>query len=99
MLNALYVTSMQARSGKAVVALGLMELLTRQVERVAIFRPVVASKPTPDPLIELLRQRYRLELDYEDAYAFTYADAARVERDGGTPRLIAQIADHVLPPP
>ena len=94
MRNALYVTSMQARSGKAVVALGLMELLTRQVERVAVFRPVIASNPAPDPLIELLRQRYRLELDYEDSYAFTYADAARVERDGGTPRLIAQIADH-----
>jgi phosphate acetyltransferase len=94
MPDALYVTSMQARSGKAVVALGLMELLARQVERVAIFRPVIASVPTPDPLIELLRQRYRLDIDYEDAYAFTYGDAARVERDGGTPRLIAQIADH-----
>ena len=62
MRNALYVTSMQARSGKAVVALGLMELLTRQVERVAIFRPVIASGPTPDPLIELLRERYRLDI-------------------------------------
>ena len=94
MRNALYVTSMQARSGKAVVALGLMELLTRQVERVAIFRPVIASGSVPDPLIELLRERYELGMAYEDAYAFTYADAARVERDSGTPRLIAQIADH-----
>jgi phosphate acetyltransferase len=94
MRSALYVTSMQARSGKAVVALGLMELLTRQVERVAIFRPVIASGQTPDPLIELLRERYRLGMDYEDAYGFTYADAANVERDGGTPRLITQIADH-----
>jgi phosphate acetyltransferase len=94
MPDALYVTSMQARSGKAVVALGLMELLTRQVERVAVFRPVIASGPTPDPLIDLLRERYRLDLDYEDAYAFTYSDAARVESSGGTQRLIAQIADH-----
>ncbi|HTC71126.1 MAG TPA: phosphate acetyltransferase, partial [Acidothermaceae bacterium] len=94
MPDALYVTSMQARSGKAVVALGLMELLTRQVERVAVFRPVIASGPTPDPLIDLLRERYRLDLDYEDAYAFTYGDAARVESSGGTQRLIAQIADH-----
>ena len=93
MLNALYVTSMQARSGKAVVALGLMELLTRQVDRVAIFRPVIASGPTPDPLIELLRERYQLDMGYEDAYAFTYGDAAHVESSGGTPRLIAQIAD------
>jgi phosphate acetyltransferase len=94
MPDALYVTSMQARSGKAVVALGLMELLTRQVERVAVFRPVIAPGATHDPLIELLRERYLLDIDYDDAYAFTYSDAARVESVGGTSRLIAQIADH-----
>jgi phosphate acetyltransferase len=94
MPDALYVTSMQARSGKAVVALGLMELLTRQVDRVAVFRPVIAAGAKPDPLIELLRERYLLDIAYEDAYGFTYGDAARVESDGGTSRLIAQIADH-----
>jgi phosphate acetyltransferase len=95
MPEALYVTSMQARSGKAIVALGLMELLTRQIERVAIFRPVIAAGPKPDPLIELLRERYSLDLDYEDAYAFTYGDAARVENSSGRSRLIGQIADHL----
>jgi phosphate acetyltransferase len=94
MPDALYVTSTQARSGKAVVALGLMELLTRQVDRVAVFRPVIAAGVTRDPLIELLRERYLLDIDYDDAYAFTYNDAARVEGQGGTSRLIAQIADH-----
>jgi phosphate acetyltransferase len=93
MSDALYVTSMQARSGKAVVALGLMEMLVRQVDRVAVFRPVIADKPAPDPLIELLRERYLLDIAYEDAYAFTYSDAARVEHDGGTSRLIAQVVD------
>ncbi len=95
MRDALYVTSTQARSGKAVVALGLMELLTRQVDRVAVFRPVIAPGAARDPLIELLRERYLLDIDYDDAYAFTYSDAARVENAGGTSRLIAQIADHV----
>jgi phosphate acetyltransferase len=71
MSDALYVTSMQARSGKAVVALGLMEMLVRQVDRVAIFRPVIADNSAPDPLIELLRERYLLDIAYEDAYAFT----------------------------
>jgi phosphate acetyltransferase len=94
MPDALYVTSMQARSGKAVVALGLMELLTRQVDRVAVFRPVIAPGATHDPLIELLRERYLLDIDYNDAYAFTYSDAARVRSAGGNSRLIAQIAEH-----
>jgi phosphate acetyltransferase len=93
MSHALYVTSMQARSGKAVVALGLMEMLVRQVDRVAVFRPVIADNSAPDPLIELLRERYLLDTAYEDAYAFTYSDAARVEHEGGTSRLIAQVVD------
>jgi phosphate acetyltransferase len=93
MSDALYVTSMQARSGKAVVALGLMEMLVGQVDRVAVFRPVIADNAERDPLIELLRERYELDIAYEDAYAFTYSEAARVENDGGTSRLIAQVLD------
>ncbi|HEY5199534.1 MAG TPA: phosphate acetyltransferase [Acidothermaceae bacterium] len=93
MSDTLYVTSMQARSGKAVVALGLMEMLVGQVDRIAVFRPVIADSAEPDPLIELLRERYQLEIAYEDAYAFSYSDAARVEHEGGTSRLIAQVLD------
>ena len=93
MSDALYVTSMQARSGEAVVALGLMEMLVGQVDRVAVFRPVIADSADRDPLIELLRERYQLEIAYEDAYAFTYSDAAHVEDEGGTSRLIAQVLD------
>jgi phosphate acetyltransferase len=93
MPDALYVTSMQARSGKAVVALGLMEMLVGQVDRVAVFRPVIADSAESDPLIELLRERYELDIAYEDAYAFTYSDAARIENEGGTSRLIAQVLD------
>jgi phosphate acetyltransferase len=93
MSDALYVTSMQDRSGKAVVALGLMEILVGQVDRIAVFRPVIGDSAGPDPLIELLRERYQLEISYEDAYAFTYSDAARIEQEGGTSRLIAQVLD------
>jgi phosphate acetyltransferase len=95
MPDALYVTAVEARSGKAVVALGIMELLKRQLERVAIFRPVIAGKAAPDPLIDLLRARYCLDVAYEDTYAFTYAEAARAEDSGGRSRLISEVVDHV----
>jgi len=95
MSDTLYVTASQARSGKAVVALGIMDMLTRQLDRVAIFRPVVAAAESPDPLIELLRARYSLDLDYNDAYAFSYAEAAHIEDQGGRSALIAQVVDRV----
>jgi phosphate acetyltransferase len=93
MSDALYVTAMEARSGKAVVALGIMELLVRQVDRVAVFRPVIAGGAEPDPLIELLRERYMLDLAYEDAFAFTYADAAHIENTAGNRHLVSQVVE------
>ena len=93
MSDGLYVTSMQARSGKAVVALGLMEMLVRQIDRVAVFRPLISDNSKPDPLIELLRERYSLDVAYEDSFAFTYSDAARVENESGSSGLIAQVVD------
>ncbi len=43
-MRALYLTSVEASSGKSVVALGLMETLTRAVSRVGYFRPVIARR-------------------------------------------------------
>ncbi len=93
MSNALYLTSMRERSGKAVVALGVMELLVRNIDKVAVFRPVIDAGSEPDPLIELLRERYGLDMSYEDTFAFTYADAARIENAGGIQLLVSQIAE------
>ena len=48
MARNLYITAMEPRSGKSVVALGLMELLSARVERLGFFRPIVPSRPA-DP--------------------------------------------------
>ncbi len=48
-------------SGKSLVALGLVELLSRRVSRLGFFRPVIRSVPDND--IELIRDRYQLPDD------------------------------------
>jgi phosphate acetyltransferase len=53
-----YVTALEADTGKSVVALGVMELLAGRTDRVGFFRPVVADGV--DPLVELVRERYGL---------------------------------------
>lgn len=68
----LYVTAMAPESGKSVVALGLMELLSGRVERLGFFRPVVPDDP--DPELELMAARYGAAT----AHALT-ADAASRE--------------------
>jgi phosphate acetyltransferase len=74
----LYVTAMEPQSGKSVVALGLMELLSARVERLGFFRPIVPSSDEPDAQIELIRRRYQLAAPYERMHALTQDEAAAV---------------------
>ena len=50
---------MEPQSGKSIVALGLMEMLSARVERVGFLRPIVPAGGV-DPQIELIRRRYKL---------------------------------------
>src|SRR5205809_118784 len=56
----LYITAMEPQSGKSVVTLGVMELLSTRVQRLGFFRPIVPSASEPDPEIELIWSRYQL---------------------------------------
>ena len=69
---------MEPQSGKSVVALGLMELLSARVERLGFFRPIVPSAAEPDPQIELIRRRYQLGAEYEQMHALTQDEAAAI---------------------
>ena len=42
MSNNLFIAATEPRSGKSVIALGLMELLLRNVDRVGFFRPLIS---------------------------------------------------------
>jgi phosphate acetyltransferase len=78
MTPGLYIVSTDANSGKSLVALGIMELLSRSVERVGIFRPVIESSDEPDNDIALLRTRYQHATPYEASYAVTHDEARQM---------------------
>ena len=61
MARNIYITAMGPHSGKSVVALGFVEMLSARLQRVGFFRPVIRSAVEPDPQIELMRHRYQLE--------------------------------------
>lgn len=65
--SSLYLAALQPRAGKSLVALGVMELLSRRVDDVGYFRPVVPH--AADHRIALLRDRY--QLGDRTGYAFT----------------------------
>ncbi|MEV6161615.1 phosphate acetyltransferase [Streptomyces sp. NPDC052052] len=91
MTRSVYVTGIDRGDGRQVVDLGVMELLTRQVDRVGVFRPLVHEGP--DRLFELLRARYRLPQDPESAYGLSYQEASTIQAEQGTDELVSQLVE------
>ncbi|MET9730100.1 phosphate acetyltransferase [Streptomyces sp. NPDC006458] len=91
MTRSVYVTGIDRGDGRQVVELGVMELLTRQVDRVGVFRPLVHDRP--DRLYELLRARYRLAQDPATVYGLDYHEASALQAERGTDELVSVLVD------
>ncbi|MFF7262694.1 phosphate acetyltransferase [Streptomyces sp. NPDC008159] len=91
MTRSVYVTGIDRGDGRQVVELGIMELLTRQVDRVGVFRPLLHHGP--DRLFDLLRARYRLAQDPATVYGMDYHEASTLQAEHGTDELVAALVD------
>ncbi|MGW1987282.1 phosphate acetyltransferase [Streptomyces collinus] len=91
MTRSVYVTGIDRGDGRQVVELGVMELLTRQVDRVGVFRPLVHDRP--DRMFELLRSRYRLSQDPATVYGMDYHEASALQAEQGTDELVSTLVD------
>ncbi|CAM5406273.1 phosphate acetyltransferase [Streptomyces atroolivaceus] len=91
MARSVYVTGIDRGDGRQVVDLGVMELLTRQVDRVGVFRPLVHDGP--DRLFELLRARYRLSQSPETVFGLDYQEASAVQAEKGTDELVSLLVE------
>jgi phosphate acetyltransferase len=89
--RSVYVTGIERGDGRQVVELGVMELLTRQVDRVGVFRPLVHDRP--DRMFEVLRARYRLAQDPATAYGLDYRDASALQAESGTDELVSRLVE------
>jgi len=72
MSRSVYIASPEGESGKSTVALGLVNLLSRQVGKVGIFRPVTESADSTDLVVELLLAQPAVEQAYADAIGVSY---------------------------
>ncbi|MFX4291700.1 phosphate acetyltransferase [Streptomyces bohaiensis] len=91
MTRSVYVTGIGRGDGRQVVELGMMELLTRLVDRVGVFRPL--AHDDRDPVMELLRSRYRLARSTAEATGMTYERAAALQAARGTDELVSALVD------
>ena len=70
--RSLYVTSPEGETGKGMVALGALDLLTRRVGRIGVFRPIVRSDDRPDYVLELLLDHQGVDMPYQSAAGVSY---------------------------
>ena len=89
----IYIATMEPQSGKSVVLLGLMEMLSRRIQNIGIFRPIVQAGEKQDGYIELVRKRYKLKFDYEDLYACTHQKARDLLGSGQYDTLVKLMVD------
>jgi phosphate acetyltransferase len=89
--RSVYVAGLGPSVGKGTVALGLVELLSRQVARIGVFRPLVADGD--DPLLTLLTKRYPTVVPAADSFGVTTAEASTLVADGKWEELIGQIVE------
>ncbi len=84
MAKNLYITSINAESGKSATVLGLMELLLRDIRKVGFFRPIINPKnPNErDHDIDLVLSHFYLGLQYEETYAVTLDEAKHFINSG-----------------
>lgn len=101
MVSSVYVTSPEGHTGKSSVALGLVDLFTRRVSRVGVFRPVARSGTEPDSVLQLLLAHEGIDLTYDECVGVTYEDVhadpdAALNTILGKYRLVERQCDMVV---
>lgn len=64
----IYITGTDEGSGKSVIMLAIMEMLSGYAGNIGFFRPIIHSGAEKDPLIQLITHRYQLDRPYQSMY-------------------------------
>lgn len=85
----LYITATEERSGKSVIVLGVMQMLMKEIHKVAFFRPIISDTDLgdEDPDISLVLEHFGLEISYEESYGCTLSKAYELINSGKEDQL------------
>ena len=77
MATSLYLSTLEAGSGKALLALGIMEIALRRTTKVGFFRPFIEeTEPKPrNEDIELILNQFNLKQEYEESFGLLEREA------------------------
>jgi phosphate acetyltransferase len=84
MKKAIYIATSEANSGKSIVTLGLMRMLLGKTAKVGYFRPIIdnVKKGKKDNHINTIISHFQLDINPNDAYAFTRSEFITMRNNG-----------------
>lgn len=84
MKKAIYIATSEANSGKSIVTLGLMRMLLGKTAKVGYFRPIIdnVKKGKKDNHINTILSYFQLDINPNDAYAFTRSEFINMRNNG-----------------
>jgi phosphate acetyltransferase len=84
----IYIAAPEPASGKATIALGILQRLTATVVKVGVFRPLTRVGEARDYLLELLLEHTTAGLPYQQCVGVTYHDL-HVDTDAAIDDIVA----------
>lgn len=90
-IKSLYISSQERNVGTLFASMGMMEILKRNIDRVAFFRPIIYRRDVVDGDISFILERYGIDMDYEDSYGFDIEYVEKMISKHKTNELINQL--------
>ncbi|MGY8914885.1 MAG: phosphate acetyltransferase, partial [Flavobacteriales bacterium] len=93
MSKAIYIATTGPNSGKSIISLGLMQMLLGKAAKVGYFRPIIDDflPGQMDNHIKTMITYFDLELQFEDAYAYTRSQIIQKKNKGKEDEIISKI--------
>lgn len=82
MNRSVFVITPSSQSGKLIISIGLMQMLQRTTHKIAYFKPLIETKESKDNHIDTILNHFKLNMQYEEAYAFTSSELAEYQSHG-----------------
>ncbi|MGC1630645.1 MAG: AAA family ATPase, partial [Gelidibacter sp.] len=91
----IYIATTEPNIGKSIISLGLMQSLLGKAAKVAYFRPIIDDfKPGKiDNHINTVSSYFKLDIKFEDAYAFTRSEVIRKKNENKDDEILGKIIE------
>lgn len=92
-VKSLYISVLNRNVGSLFITMGIMEILKRNIDKVAFFRPIISDKNIIDKDIEFISQKYKLDVSYEESYGFDLDEVDAIIASNGIDELITRLVE------